>query len=89
MANPEPLPPGAPTKDELKHALKAFKKRLKLTRLDAESKIGRNPVTSGRESGIFAITPPGEFRQAIWDELVKQGKLKHAGRGTYELVSED
>jgi hypothetical protein len=73
----------------LKQALKAFKKRLKLTRLDAESKIGRNPVTSGRESGIVAITPPGEFRQAIWDELVRQGRLKHAGRGTYELVSEE
>lgn len=89
MANPEPLPTGSPTKDELKQALKAFKKRLKLTRLDAESKIGRNPVTSGRQSGIVAITPPGEFRQAIWDELVKQGKLKHASRGTYELVSEE
>jgi hypothetical protein len=89
MANSDPLPPGPATKDELKQALKAFKKRLKLIRLDAESKIGRNPVTSGKQSGIVAITPPGEYRQAIWDELVKQGKLKHAGRGTYELVSEE
>ena len=89
MVNSEPLPQGSPTKEELKQALKAFKKRLKLTRLDAESKIGRNPVTSGKESGIVAITPPGDFRQVIWDELVKQGKLKHAGRGTYELVSDE
>jgi len=88
VTNPEPLPTGSPTKDELKQALKAFRKRLKLTRLDAESKIGRNPVTSGKDSGIVAITPPNQFRSEVWDELVKQGKLKHAGRGTYELVEE-
>jgi hypothetical protein len=88
VTNPDPLPPGAPTKEELKQALKAFKKRLKLTRLDAESKIGRNPVTSGKDSGIVAITPPNQFSQAVWEELVKQGKLKHAGRGTYELIEE-
>jgi hypothetical protein len=84
----DPSPTGPPTKEELKHALKAFKKRLKLTRLDEESKIGRNPVTGGKSSGIVAITPPNQFSQAVWDELVKQGKLKHVGRGTYELVEE-
>jgi len=88
VTNPDPLPAGSPTKEELKQGLKAFKKRLKLTRLDAESKIGRNPVTSGKDSGIVAIMPPIQFRQAVWDELVKQGKLKHAGQGTYELVEE-
>jgi hypothetical protein len=79
-------PNQSPSHEELKHALKAFRKRLKLTRLDEESKIGRNPVTSGRSSGIVAISPPAQFPQAVWDELVRQGKLKHAGRGTYELV---
>jgi hypothetical protein len=88
VTNPEPAPPGPPTKDELKQALKAFRKRLKLTRLDEESKIGRNPVTGGRSSGIVAITPPNQFPPAVWEELVRQGKLKHAGRGTYELVEE-
>ena len=38
--------------------------------------------------GIVAITPPNQFPQAVWDELVKQGKLKHAGKGTYELVKD-
>ena len=33
--------------DELKRALKAFKKRLKLTRLDYESKMGYGPMTKG------------------------------------------
>jgi hypothetical protein len=79
-------PAPAPSAQELKLALKAFKKRLKLTRLDEESEIGRNPMSSGRKSEIFAIVPPSQYPQAVWDELVKQGKLKYAGHGTYELV---
>ena len=77
-----------PTPEELKQAFKAFKKRLKVTRLDAESQFTRNPLSTGRGSGIVAITPPSQFPQAVWDELVKQGKIKHAGKGTYELVGE-
>ena len=85
MASADSLPPAPPSKEQLKHAFKAFKKRLKITRLDAESQISGSPLTSGRDSGIVAIQPPGDFPQAVWDELVRQGKLKKAGRGTYEL----
>ena len=85
MANADSPPPEPPSKDELKHAFKAFKKRLKLIRLDADSQISASPLTSGRDSGIVAIQPPGEFSQAVWDELVRRGKLKPAGHGTYEL----
>jgi len=70
----------------LKRAMKAFRKRLKLTRLDDESKLGRNPLTSGKPSGVVAITPPNQYPPAVWDELVKQGKLKRAGTGFYALV---
>jgi hypothetical protein len=77
-----------PTAQELKAALKAFKKRLKLTRLDAESGLGGGPLSSGRGSGIVAINPPSQFPPAVWDELIKQGKLKKLGGGTYELVEE-
>ena len=84
--NSKDMPPGAPTPQDLKAALKAFKKRLKLTRLDAESSLGGGPLSGGRASNIVAVTPPVQFPQAVWDELVRQGKLKHAGRGTYELV---
>jgi hypothetical protein len=77
-----------PTAQELKAALEAFKKRLKLTRLDAESGLGGGPLSSGRGSGIVAITPPSQFPPAVWDELIKQGKLKKLGGGTYELVEE-
>jgi hypothetical protein len=75
-----------PTAKELKNAFKAFKKRLKLTQLDADSQLTRRPTTSGGSSSIVAIVPPNEFGQAVWDELVKQGKLKKAGQGMYELV---
>jgi hypothetical protein len=83
-----PPPAGAPAPQDLKLALKAFKKRLKLTRLDAESQLGGGPLSSGRKSDIVAITPPNQFPQTVWDELVRQGKLKHAGHGTYELVED-
>ena len=80
------MPEATPTSQELKTALKAFKKRLKLTRLDAESNLGGGPLSSGRDSGIVAIVPPSQFTPAVWEELVRQGKLKKMGGGTYELV---
>jgi hypothetical protein len=82
-------PTDPPTKEELKAAIKAFKKRLKLTRLEEESKLTRRPTTSGQPSAIVAIVPPNQFPAAVWEELVKQGRLKKAGYGTYELVPED
>ena len=74
--------------DDLKKAFKAFKKRLKITRLDAESGLGYGPTTGGKKSDIVAIMPPEQFPREIWEELVKQGKLKNAGHGTYELVEQ-
>lgn len=86
MSTPESA--GAPGKNDLKAALKAFKKKLKVTRLDAESRLNYRPTSAGRDSGIVAIMPPAQFAQAVWDELVKQGRLKKAGQGMYELVEE-
>jgi hypothetical protein len=80
--------PQIPNKDELKAAFKAFKKRLKVTRLEAQSKISGGPLSGGQRSEIVAIRPPVDFPQAAWDELVKQGKLKPAGQGLYELAEE-
>lgn len=75
-----------PTALELKQAFKAFKKRLKFTRLDADSRLGVGPLSAGHKADIVAIMPPNQYSQAVWDELVKQGKLKKAGGGMYELV---
>ena len=79
---------GAPTPEELKAAFKAFKKRLKLTRLDQESKMTRRPTTTGQSSDVVAIVPPHEFPPEVWDELVRQGKLRKAKAGMYELIQE-
>jgi hypothetical protein len=71
----------------LKSAVKAFKKSLKVTRLDDESGIGGGAMSSGKKSGIVAIAPPARFAQDVWDELVRQGKLVDARHGIYELRS--
>jgi hypothetical protein len=86
MSTTEPAPPSEPTPQELKSALKAFRKRLKLTQLDDQSRIGRGPMSGGHASAIFAITPPDQFRKEIWEELAKQGKLKRSGSGMYSLA---
>lgn len=83
----EPAPPTGPTKEQLKQAFKAFKKRLKFTQLDEDSRLSRSPLSSDKFK-IMAITPPNQFPQEVWDELVKQGRLKKAGQGTYEIVAE-
>ncbi len=82
-----PTPPDSPTPEELRRAMKAFKKRLKLSRLDDESSLGHGPMSSGRSSGIVAIVPPNQYPKAVWDELVARGRPKCAGRGLYELAN--
>ena len=76
------------TPDYLKKAFKTFKKRLRLTRLDAESTLGGSALSGGRKSGIVAIRPPNNFPQEVWDKLVEMGKLRSEGMGLYELVED-
>jgi hypothetical protein len=73
------------TDEELKKALKAFKKRLKLTQLDDDSKLGRNPLT-GAKTKVVSIQPPAGFGREIWEELADKGFLKRDTSGFYELV---
>ena len=76
----------ATNEQQLKAALTAFKKRLKLTKLDEESRLGGGrPTTSGKASAIVGIVPPSQFPPAVWAELTRQGKLKDAGGGFYAL----
>ncbi len=83
----DPRGPDAPAYDpaRLKAAMRAFKKRLKMTRLDDESRIGHGPMTSGGGSDVVAIEPPSQYPREVWDELARQGKLRRAGHGLYEL----
>ena len=71
------------TDEELKRALKAFKKRFKLMKLDEESGLSRG---GGKKSGMTGITPPAGHPPGIWDELVAKGKLKRDMGNTYALV---
>ena len=87
MVDPETTPtPEPPSKEELRMAMKAFRKRLKLTRLDDESRMGYGATSSGQNSGIVAITPPNQFSSEVWQELARQGKLKRDRGGLYSII---
>lgn len=77
-----------PDKEEVKRAMKAFKKRLKLMRRDDESKLGGGAFTQGKASGIVAIQLPDGFSPQVWEALEKKGRIKRTpGRKTYELIT--
>ncbi len=84
MSDQEDSPAQEFTKEELKFALKAYKKRLKLARLDDESRLGHGAMTGGGKSGILGVRAPEKFPKEIWDELVSRGRLKYGGNGLYE-----
>ena len=62
-------------REVLKRALKAFRKRLKVVRLDSESSVGVGPMSSGRQSSIVGVRPPDQYPQEVWDELARQKRL--------------
>ncbi|KPK75936.1 MAG: hypothetical protein AMJ79_09015 [Phycisphaerae bacterium SM23_30] len=68
----------------LKKAYKAFKKRLKLEKL-ADSGLGGGAL-SGGDRGLTAVRPPDQYPKEVWEELVRQGKIRSAGYGMYELA---
>lgn len=71
---------------ELKQAFNAFKKRLKLTKLDHESKLGASrPMTSGKKTEGMGIIPPNQFSREVWQELARQGKIRDMGGGFYSM----
>ena len=72
------------SEEDLKRAYRAFKKRIKLARLDDAS--GLSP--GSKTSKIAGITPPSGFPAEVWDELARQGKLKREGHGIFSLGNE-
>ena len=76
----------APSAEICRRALRAFRKRLSLTVLDEESKLGHGALSKGSDASVAAIRPPNEWPAAVWDELVRQGKLRDIGHGLYELA---
>ncbi len=80
---------GSPLTPPQRNALKAFKKRLKLARLDDESRLGGRYTSSGGQSGIIGIMPPNQYPPAVGEELVQLGRLRNSGPGVYELVQQE
>lgn len=72
-------------REVLKDAMAAFRKRLKLTRLDHESSVGGGPMSGGRKSSISGITPPRQYPREVWDALARQKRLVDVGQGLFEL----
>ncbi len=79
---------GTLTKETIKRAMKAFRKRLKLARLDEESSVGHDPLSKGEKSTIIGVKPPEQYPPEVWDELVGLGRLRSIGQGVYEIVEQ-
>jgi len=73
------------SEEDLKKALKAFRKRLKIQQLEEDSRLGHSPLT-GSKTKIVSIQPPLGFGKEVWEDLADQGFLKRDGRGFFELV---
>lgn len=82
-------PDGSFTKETLQRAMKALRKRLKLARLDDESRLGKNPMTKGGHSGIYAVHGPEQYPSEVWQELVARGRLKEIAPGLYQPVEQE
>jgi len=74
--------------ETLQKALRAFRKRVKLTKLDHESRLGHGPMSSGRDAEFNAMLPPNDFPAAVWEALADRGDLRRAGQGFYMLGEE-
>lgn len=89
LENPAPQPARVEVSaDEMDRAFKAFKKRIEVSRLAEESKLGGRQLTGGRRSRIDAMIPPREFSDDVWRALAEAGRLKYTGHGFYALAKE-
>ena len=82
-------PPDAPDGETCRRAMRAFRKRLTLTRLDEESRISSHSALSkGANSRMTAVIPPTDWPESVWRELVRQGKLRYVGDGFYQQTKQ-
>ena len=58
--------------------------RRALKALDEDSRLGKGAYSGGPQ-GVCGIQAPNQYRQEVWDELCRQGKLKNIGHGLFEL----
>jgi len=81
-------PDGSLTKETLHRAIKALKKRLKLTRLDDESRLGHDPMSQGHRSGGVAVKPPEQYPEEVWRALEAIGRVRIDRHGLVELIAQ-
>ena len=79
----EPLP--EIPDEELRSAMKAYRKRLKLIKLDHESKLGHSPLSTGKGADFESIIPPEQWAPEVWKVLAAKGELESTGQGFYKL----
>lgn len=82
-------PDGTFTKETLQRAMKALKKRMKLTRLDDESKLGHDPMSKGGHSGIVAVKPPQQYPAEVWQALESKGRVRIDRHGLVEIIEQE
>lgn len=82
-------PDGTFTKETLQRAMKALKKRLKLTRLDDESRLGHDPMSKGGRSGVVAVKPPEQYPREVWEALEAKGRVRGDRHGLYEVIEQE
>lgn len=71
--------------EELRSAMKAYRKRLKLIKLDHESKLGHSPLSTGKGADFESIIPPEQWAPEVWKVLAAKGELESTGQGFYKL----
>ncbi len=81
-------PDGSFTKETLQRAVKALKKRLKLARLDDESRLGHDAMSKGGRSGIFGVKPPEQYPLEVWQALEAKGRVRSDRHGIYEIIEQ-
>ncbi len=81
-------PDGTFTKETLTRAMKALKKRFKVTRLDDESRLGHDPMSKGSHSGIVAVRPPTQYPAEVWQALEQKGRVRIDRNGLVEIIEQ-
>jgi len=79
---------GSFTKETLQRAMKALKKRMKLTRLDDESRLGHDAMSRGGASGIVGVKPPAQYPLEVWQALEAKGRIRLDRHGLAEIIEQ-
>ena len=65
-----------------------FRKRVKLSQLDADSRLGHGPMSGTGQHRIQSMVPPRDYPAAVWEALVRAGKLRREGDGFLSIVEQ-